>query len=105
MTAHHEFLFCFGYETPGQTRANDSHGWDDENTQAVFIKASSMEEAISWGFEIAERFVDELYRAAHRSFSWKAGEYAWWIETDPEVIARARGSCAHVVAGEFPSLA
>lgn len=32
------FLFRFGYEMPVQHRNNEAHGWDDEDSQAVFIE-------------------------------------------------------------------
>ena len=35
------FLFRFGYETPVQHRNNEAHGWDDEDSQAVFIECAN----------------------------------------------------------------
>ena len=33
-----EFLYIFGYMTPEQAKANTAHGWDDEDSEAVFIE-------------------------------------------------------------------
>jgi len=35
------FPYRFGYCTPLQWAANDTHGWDDESSGAVVIKADS----------------------------------------------------------------
>lgn len=51
------YLFRFGFETAKQSGANEQQGWDDENSQCLFIVAADEEEALKWGNHIAERFV------------------------------------------------
>jgi hypothetical protein len=41
-------LFRFGYETPVQHRNNEAHGWDDEDSQAVFIECADADAALEW---------------------------------------------------------
>lgn len=102
-----EFLFAFGYETPTQHRNNEAHGWDDEDSHAVFIDAPDGDAAMAWGREIAESFVERLWSArGEKGYSWKAAGFAHWIETDPERITAARKyGCPRVAVGEHPALA
>ena len=104
MPAH---MFCFGYETPAQHYNNRAHEWwDDADSRAVFIDCDSEDEALKWGCEIAERFVAQLWIARGEPVqSWKAGRFAYWIETDTDRIASALTHNVPVVrAGEFPEL-
>jgi hypothetical protein len=101
-----DFLFVFGFETPTQYRNNIAHGWDDEDSEAVFIECADAAEAASWGAEIAERFVGSLFEAAGRfAFSWKEHGYAHGIEARVDVVERAiaRGA-PRVRVGEMPQL-
>jgi hypothetical protein len=98
------FLYVFGYETPAQLRANAANGWDDEDSEALFIEAESEDEALKWGREVSERFMRQLH--GDSSVSWTALGYAHWIEADPA----GRGWRAEDVArlpvvrsGEFPA--
>jgi hypothetical protein len=69
------FLFRFGFETPVPYRNNEAHGWDDEDSHAVFIECADPDAALKWGREIAEAFVQRLWAADGRPGpSWKAGE-------------------------------
>lgn len=87
------FLFAFGYETPSQHLNNRANGWDDEDSEAVFIDCPDPDAALAWGCEVAEVFVRRLWKAyGEPGPSWKEGRFAYWIETSPEAIARARAS-------------
>jgi len=77
-----KYLYFFGYETPQQFAANRENGWDDEESHAVFVIASSESEALRWGREISEAFVAELFQDT--VVSWKQMNYAHGIETNPE---------------------
>ena len=77
-----EFLYVFGFETPAQSRANHAHGWDDEDSRAVFIEADSAELALEWGRRISERFIRDLYRTDGAG-GW-SGSYAHWIAEHPK---------------------
>ena len=96
------FLYVFGYETPAQMEANAAHGWDDEDSAAVFIEAESAEEALEWGRQVSERFLSELH--GDPSVSWDALGYAHWIEDDPSKRWSAEGlsQVPRVRRGEFP---
>jgi hypothetical protein len=97
------FLYVFGYETPGQARANTAHGWDDEDSRALFIEAPSSEEALSWGRQVSEAFVAHLYGDA--PVSWLADGYAHWIELEPSKVYEADHLAAMptVRPGEYPN--
>jgi hypothetical protein len=70
------FVFRFGYETAQQVAANALHGWDDEDSNYIVIDATDEAEALEWGREIAEEYVNSLGGG-----SWKAGNFAHWVES------------------------
>lgn len=76
------YLYIFCYQTPSQASAAAAGEAQEESSQAVFICATSQEEALAWGLEIAERFVKDLFPDGSKS--WKSGKYAHWIEGSPE---------------------
>lgn len=80
-----EYVFGFGYEAPVQFEANSANGWDDESSFAIVIAADTEEEAASWGGDLAERFVEMLFRNAGYASppSWKNLGYASWVEMLP----------------------
>lgn len=100
------FLFMFGFETPRQHRMNKAHNLDDEDSHAVFIECSDPEAALTWGREIAESFVQRLWAVDRGDpSSWKQGQFAHWIESSADEIARARAAgmpCVRI--GEHPAL-
>lgn len=71
------FLYCFGFESPRQSRDNAAHGWDDEDSQAVLINAEDEASALLWGTEISEQFVKLLFR--DERISWRDQQFAHWI--------------------------
>jgi hypothetical protein len=81
-----KYLFCFGYETPEQYEYNRLHGWDDEDSHAVWIEAGSEDAAMSIGYRYAFAFIEKLYtsRGSNLPFKWKTDTYACWIEDEPE---------------------
>ncbi|HEV2600476.1 hypothetical protein [Sphingopyxis sp.] len=95
-------LYCFGYETPAQFENNARHGWDDEDSAAVWIAAASEEAALDWGRSIAEEFVSFLFKCdGKEGYSWAGENFASWIETDPNILAHALEFPA-VSVGEMP---
>jgi len=80
-----KFLFCFGYETPDQYQNNRIHGWDDEDSHAVWIDAGSKEEAMAVGKRFCRTFGERLF--AERGLSlpseWTENTFACWIEENP----------------------
>jgi hypothetical protein len=96
-----EYLYIFGYEDPGDRKCNMENGTDYESSRMIRIRASSEEEALFWGNEIAERFVQSLF--ADMKISWKAGRFASWIEKSPDAEAKRLWDERQVVNyGEFP---
>jgi hypothetical protein len=96
------FLFVFGYETPAQHRNNAEHGWDDEDSDSVLIDAPNAEAALTWGREVAERFVRDLRKGPGPS--WKDAGFAHWIDPSADAIAKAReAGVPQVSVGEYPS--
>jgi hypothetical protein len=82
-------LFRFGYEHPTEAELNTRHGWEDESSAGLWIVSTSEAEAMTWGRAVAEQFVSSLFEATQQSeYSWKAAEFAHWIETEPiELLA------------------
>jgi hypothetical protein len=76
------YLYRFGFESPRQLRNNDSHGWDDEDSQGILIEADNEASALAWGQEISERFFQHLFK--NESVSWRQLGYANWIEPPGE---------------------
>lgn len=98
-----EYLYIFGYETPKQAKANAAHGWDDENSEAVFIEAESAEAALDWGRQISERFIRQIYGC--EDAGWWRTSFAHGIAERPEseFSPDALSSIPHVRCGEYPS--
>lgn len=100
------FLFRFGFESPAQQRSNNARGWDDEDTRAVFIESGDADQAMSWGREIAEAFVQRLWAVeGEPAPSWKQAQFAHWLEANPDEIAKAKAvGVPSVRPGEHPLL-
>lgn len=97
------YLYVFGYQTPGQMAREMTNEWqDDQDSAALFIEASSSQEALEWGCQISEAFVKRLHQ--DDKFSWKALEYPHWIEDVPSsrFSADALATVATVSVGQFP---
>jgi len=98
------FLYIFGYNTPDQIEAFENYGYDDEDSESVFIEAKSEAEALAWGREISREFIRRFYGA--RGLVWDSADYANWIEAVPQrrftsgVLART----PVVRVGEHPAL-
>jgi hypothetical protein len=78
------FLFVFGYESPAEHLANQ-RGSDFESSNAVWVRATSEEEAISKGRAYADEFIAKLCREkkVSESFRWSAQDFAHWISKNP----------------------
>lgn len=101
-----QYLYCFGFEAPVDREANQRWGSDAESSYAFFVEASSPEDALEWGQEVAEamvRFIFEKSGWRGAIPSWKADGYAFWIEDDPEEIAQA-SDCPVVAVGAMPDI-
>jgi hypothetical protein len=98
-------LYVFGYETPGQAKANADHGWDDEDSAAVFVEATSAEDALEWGRRISDAFVSYLY--GDSGVRWSSLGFASWIEPDPTKAydPASLSAIPSVRRGEFPDWA
>lgn len=68
------FLFRFGYSTPKQFINNEKYGWEDEDSEAVYILAENAEQALQCGYDIADAFLRMLF--ADPSVSWRAMQFA-----------------------------
>lgn len=100
------FLFRFGYCTPGQWKANQAHGWDDESSSAFFVQADDEETALSWSCEVAERFVRSQFEKAGWTDipSWKKAQFAFWIEAEPALTfsPESLGRLPKVTVNQMP---
>jgi hypothetical protein len=72
------FCYQFGFETPRMERLNKKDGDDAKALESVWILAESRENALEWGNEIAQRFIQKLFGDPAKS--WKAGRFARWVE-------------------------
>ncbi len=97
-----EYLYVFGYETPVQRKNNAQHGWDDEDSHALYILASNEQRALKWGHQIAERFIEALYDDPNAS--WSRGEHAAWIETEDRFTKDQVRQIPNVKDGEYPDI-
>jgi hypothetical protein len=79
------FLFVFGYESPTEWKTNADQGTDFESSNAVWVVASSKEQALAVGRRFAENWVGKLFQSADIASyeGWTAGEFANWIEDHP----------------------
>ena len=100
------FLFRFGYCTPVQWEANRIHGWDDECSSAFFVHAENAAEALSWGCEVAERYVHNQFETAGWAVipSWKEANFAFWIDETPtvEFSPESLGKLPKVMVNQIP---
>jgi hypothetical protein len=80
-----QYLFVFGYESPAERNTNSHQGTDFESSNAVWIMASSKEQALEVGRQYAEKWVGELFHSAGivSYEGWMAGQFAHWIEGYP----------------------
>jgi hypothetical protein len=89
------FVFQFGYESPVERAVNEREGTDFESSQWVVIDAPDEAAALSWGCEVAERFVRQ--RCGE---SWRAGNFARWVVPQSECPAAV--GRPPVAVGQFP---
>ena len=104
-----KYLYRFGYCTPSQWTLNESHGWDDEDSNAFFVIARSPEDALRWGREISEALCSHLFLSWGWEGpipSWKDSSFAHWIEEDPEAefSPQQLSNLAVVKDGEMPDV-
>lgn len=89
------FVFRFGFESPVERDSNERYGTDFESSQFVVIEAPDEAAALDWGCEVAERFVQQAC-----GVSWRAGEFARWVEPLSECPWAAGQEVVGV--GQFP---
>ena len=96
------FTYGFGYETPQQRSLNELHGWDDEDSAEIIVRADTAEAARSWGREVAAASVRYLFEQAGvpETPTWREAAYAEWVSE-----ASAHDTGPEVAVGEFPDLA
>jgi len=76
------YLYIFCFQTPAQRNASLSPGEIEESSQGIFIEAESPEQALAWGREISETYVQRLY--SPEPISWKTQGFAHWVESAPK---------------------
>ncbi len=100
-----KYLYIFGYETPEQQRSNAAHGWDDEDSAAVFIVAEDEQHALEWGHAISQELVSLLFK--RQDARWDAHRFAAWIDRDyatGSLSADALHAIPIVKRGEYPNI-
>ena len=66
-----------------------------EISEVVFIRTTSISEAVAWGEAIAEVFVQ--MRFGQEAYSWRSLEFASWLEENPALIAWAHENEAPIL--------
>jgi len=100
-----EYLYVFGYETPAQRDNNAAHGWDDEDSAALFIIAETAQRALEWGRTVSRRYVSALFNDG--AASWDESRFAAWLDHDyaanfsPDQLV----AIPTVTYGEYPDIA
>lgn len=95
------FAFGFGFETPQQRTSNRLHGWDDEDSAIIIIRAETADDARAWGREIAHESVRRLFEqaSAEELPNWKDEQFAESIEeAAPDDVG------VEVAVGEMPPI-
>ena len=94
------YLFRFGYSTPAAIRRAEQYPHEDldESSEMLFIRAGSDTEVPAIGAAVAEEFGRRLFGS---TYSWRALNFAHWIETDHSVVEYALSHGAMVL--ESPS--
>jgi len=100
-----KFLYIFGYMTPTQHINNASLGWDDEDSEAVWIIAETEEKALEWGREISRKFITIL--CGQLVGYWHENNFANWIEQNgaAKYGAEQLTRIPWVKYGEYPDIA
>lgn len=88
----------FGYESPVEREVNERDGTDFESSQPVVIDAPDEAAALAWGCEVAERFVQQMCGE-----SWRAGNFAYWVE--PLSDGPAAVGIPQIEVGQYPDFA
>lgn len=97
-----EFLYQFGYESPGDYRANLATGADAEALGAFRIRAASEDEALRWGRTLSRWYIERLFDDESGP-GWDQNDYASWIERAPdESLPQFREPFGPVDCGEYP---
>jgi hypothetical protein len=86
----------FGFQSPEQVET------DDENSACVWIEACNEEAALTWGKQVAEKYIRDHWPDLPR---WKESNYAAWIETTNQAALEwaKRNPFPVCKVGEFPN--
>lgn len=96
-----EFLYIFGYEDPIDRKVNSEVNTDYESSEVIRILAEDEQEALAWGREISEKFIQYLFKDSQ--ISWKNDGFASWIENNPdEYLCKQLESFPIVKVGRYP---
>ena len=96
-----EYLYVFGYEDPIDRQSNSDVHTDFETSEVIRILAEDEQQALEWGREISERFIQYLFK--DNQISWKNDRFASWIENNPdEYLCKQLDSFPIVKTGQYP---
>lgn len=96
-----EYLYVFGYEDPIDRKVNSDVNTDYESSEVIRIIADDEQEALMWGREISERFIQYLFK--DNEISWKNDGFASWIESNPnEYLCNQLDTFPLVTVGQYP---
>ncbi len=99
-----EYVYVFGYEPPNERRMNDATSWDSESSGYFRIEATSVEEALRWGNELANAYVAHLYGDVEKG-RWSRGQYASWLEDDTSDLTHQAAVLTPLLSvGDYPEL-
>lgn len=81
-----KYLYRFPYTWPEEIAWCERNPDADmgETTSMCFVIANSDRQAIEWGDQVAEKFVQILF--GRNAYSWKSLGSSGWIENDCEIV-------------------
>ena len=107
VTLMKQFLFVFEYCRPKKQANSEEASAYDESGYAFIIQAESYEQALAWGRDVSEKFVEFLFQSESPAAAppkWREIGFDHWVEPDP--LARYSGRAVEalpvITAGELP---
>jgi hypothetical protein len=96
------YLYVFSYRTPIQEATSQETGPSEEASEALFIEAADASQALDWGREVSEAYVQKLF--GNQQLSWKSQGFSHWVESEPhkEYPADVLAHLPCVACREFP---
>jgi hypothetical protein len=102
-----QFLYVFEYCRPKRHLKSEESSEYDESGYAFIIMTESCEQALAWGRDVSEKFVEFLFQSESPAVAppkWREIGFDHWVEPDPlaRYSGRAVDALPVIKAGELP---